>query len=90
MKISAMPVALDCWNHVQLIADSSNRTYKVVVQPVGELPTLLASGQIPPVSSRLRFVIKTSNSDDVYQIKQGSNIALVNFSCIDNVRLTAD
>jgi hypothetical protein len=90
MKVIAMPVALDCWNHVQLIADASNRTYKVVVQPVGELPTLLASGQIPAPSSKLRFGIKTSNSDDVYQVKQGSNVALVNFSCIDNVRLTAD
>jgi hypothetical protein len=51
-----------CWNHVQLIADSSNRTYKVVIQPVGEVPTLLASGPLPASSSELRFEIKTPDA----------------------------
>ena len=85
-----MPVALDCWNHVQLVADTSNRTWKVVIQPVGEVPKLLASGSMPASSPELRFGIKTRNSDDLYEAKKGSNIALVNFSCIDNVRLTGD
>ncbi len=90
MKATSVPVALDCWNHVQLVADSSTGTYKVVIQPVGEVPTLLAGGRLPASSSALHFGIKTSNSDDLYELKQGSGMARVNFSCIDNVRLTAD
>jgi len=90
IKPTSIPVALDCWNHVQLITDSSSGTYKVIIQPVGELPTVLASGRIPSSSGGLRFEIKTSNSDELYEAKQGTNIALVNFSCFDNIRLTAD
>ena len=54
-----------------------------------EMPTLLASGKIPS-NALSEFIIKTENSDQVYEAKRGSEIALVNFSCVDNVSLTAE
>jgi len=91
---SETPVDLDCWNHVQISLHAVNGSYayKIVLQPVGELPFILASGTLPAEqAARLsQFLIETNNLNDVYQIDQGSGTSRVNFSCIDNVRLTAE
>jgi hypothetical protein len=91
---SEEPVGLDCWNHVQisLRAVDGSYAYKIVLQPVGELPFVLASGALPAerAAKLSHFSIMTSNRDDVYQTDHDSGTARVNFSCIDNVRLTAE
>jgi hypothetical protein len=89
---SPVPVALDCWNHIQIDLDRTNGSYKIVLQPVGEMPAVLAEGKLPdsPGNEAPKLVFRTRNLDDVYQLEQGGNVSLVNFSCIDNVRLTAE
>jgi hypothetical protein len=91
-KNSNIPVALDCWNHVQISLDAASRSYQIVIQPVGEMPAVLAAGKISGEhpAGFPRFVIKTENLDNVYQVTRGSAISLVNFSCIDNIRLTGN
>jgi hypothetical protein len=68
----------DVWHHVQMALDCSNRTYKVVVQPCGSLPTLLGtyawdSGTL--ANDQVFFVIKP----------QGTNGQITYF---DNIRVT--
>ena len=107
------PVALDCWNRVQisLRADSGSFAYKIVLQPVGELPFILSSGTLPAeqAAKLSQFLIETNNSSRIYQTDKGARASSglgrripeikssspvgtsrVNFSCIDNLRLTAE
>ena len=59
------PVGLDCWNHVQISLHAANGSYayQIVLQPVGELPIVLASGTLPAERAvRLsQFLIQTDN-----------------------------
>jgi hypothetical protein len=91
-KRSAVPVALDCWNHVQMSVDLSNKTSKIVLQTVGEMPAVLAKCAVPDsqdVAPR-SLIIKTTNLDDAYESHRGTDVSLVNFSCIDNIHFSAE
>jgi hypothetical protein len=88
-KESSMPVALDCWNHVQIILDKPSHSSKIIVQPVGEMPTVLASGKLT-AALMPQFIIKTSNSTDAFVAREENETALINFSCIDNIRVTGE
>lgn len=91
-KKSSIPVALDCWNHVQISLDPASGAYKIVIQPVGELPAVLATGSIPSghASGCPRCIIKTDAPDDALESRHGSDVAIVNCACVDNVQLTGD
>jgi len=91
-KNSSIPVALDCWNHVQISLDPASRSYKIVIQPVGEMPAILATGSMPAGqgSECPRCVIKTDAPDDALQSRRGSDVSIVNCACVDNVQLAAD
>jgi hypothetical protein len=72
-------VAYDVWNHVQIAIDAPSGTYRGVVQPVGEMPTLLGTARIGDaivVNSDLEFCIETSETEG-------------HLSLYDNVLVTA-
>jgi hypothetical protein len=91
-KQTEVPAALDCWNHIQISVDPAKATYKIVLQPVGEMPMILASGNIPSdqLANLKKFTIRTENLDDAYESKQGSGTSRINFSCIDNLSVTEE
>jgi hypothetical protein len=91
-KRTSVPVALDCWNHIQMDVDVITKSCKIVLQPVGEMPSVLANSRLPDVQrpETTNLVISTGNLDDVYQVSHGPDLSLVNFSCIDNIRLTTE
>lgn len=72
------PVTYDVWTHVQLSIDTQTRTYRLVVQPVGELPALIgqaACGTSLPVGETLKLSIKPSATTG-------------HVSCYDNIVVT--
>ena len=71
-------VTYDVWNHVQLSIDTQARTYRLVVQPVGELPTLIGQagcGTSLPFGETLKLSIKPSATTG-------------HVSCYDNIVVT--
>jgi hypothetical protein len=73
------PVAYDVWNHLQIAVDAPTGSYRVVVQPVGEMPTLVGTaklGEAIIVNTDLEFAVETSDT-------QG------HISLYDNIRITA-
>ncbi len=88
---SSVPVALDCWNHLQLTINNTNRSYKVVLQPVGEMPAVLTEGTVSVAfgAAAENLVIRTTATDNVFR-SSADGSPLVNFVCVDNVHLTAD
>mgnify|MGYP003640105730 CR=1 FL=1 len=62
---SNVRVTYDVWNHVQLALDRSDGSYRVVVQPVGELPTVVAeatSGLAGNTDNGVGFRIRPSDT----------------------------
>ena len=61
---SGVKIAYDVWNHVQMALDEASGTYQVVVQPVGEMPTLVTSraraGGKAAIGREAEFVIRPS------------------------------
>lgn len=72
---SKVRIAYDVWNHVQLAIDGSSGLSKVVVQPIGELPTLLGIGKVGEVANK---------KDKVY-LSISPSKSKNGFSCYDNV-----
>jgi hypothetical protein len=71
-------VVYDVWNHVQLAIDPQNRTYKIVVQPVGEMPILVGQGALGDrISPHDELVFSIVPSDNPGHI-----------SCYDNIVVT--
>ncbi|MFO1006957.1 MAG: hypothetical protein U0929_13435 [Planctomycetaceae bacterium] len=73
-------VQYDIWNHVQFAINPARRTYRVTVQPIGEVPTLISEGTLNPavdVGEPLKFVIKPSATEG-------------HISCYDNLKVTRD
>jgi L-rhamnose isomerase len=73
-------VQYDIWNHVQLAIDPARRTYRVTVQPIGEVPKLMGQGPLSPTFSAhepLQLVIKPSATEG-------------HISCYDNLKVTRD
>lgn len=75
---SGVPIAYDVWNHVQIALDTSNGTYRLVIQPLGQLPVVAGDGrssaQTHP-AARAVFSMTTSATDG-------------HMSCYDNVLIT--
>jgi hypothetical protein len=64
-KDSGIRIAYDVWNHLQMALDVKSGTYKLVLQPVGELPGPAARGRlgnVPDKASPLSFIIAPSKS----------------------------
>jgi hypothetical protein len=62
---SGVRIAYDVWNHLQLALDCKAGTCKVVVQPVGEMPTPVGTGEIGKSATNsegLSFKISPSNN----------------------------
>ncbi len=74
---SKIRIAYDVWNHVQMAIDTSSGLYKVVVQPIGELPTLLGTAQ---------WGGNANKKDNVYMSISPSK-SENGFSCYDNVSI---
>jgi hypothetical protein len=72
---SKVHIAYDVWNHVQMAIDTSSGRYKVVVQPIGELPTFLGAAT---------WGSKARKKDKVYLCIRPSQSEM-GFSCYDNV-----
>ena len=73
-------VTYDVWEHLQMTIDSTSKSYQLVVQPIGELPTLIgraACGDSLNQDEQLSLTIKPSNEPD-------------HVSCYDNVQVTCD
>jgi hypothetical protein len=73
-------VTYDVWNHLQIAANPRTKTYRFVVQPVGELPTVIgdaAVGASVRADEKLKFSAKPSAT--------GGHI-----SCYDNILVTCD
>lgn len=71
-------IAYDVWNHLQIAIDPSTGTYRIVVQPLGEVPILVGSGKLNSdidLNQRLQLFIETSDTGDLVSI-------------FDNVRVT--
>jgi hypothetical protein len=76
---SGVRVAYDVWNHLQVAIDAPTGTYRVVAQPVGEMPTLVGTahlGEAIVINSDLEFFIETSETEN-------------HLSLYDNVLVTA-
>jgi hypothetical protein len=70
------PVILDGWGHLQLVIDPRARTFRLVTQPVGEAPQLIATGPLAPAThGPLRLVIEPSPTPR-------------QVSCFDNIEVT--
>jgi hypothetical protein len=75
-----MLVQYDIWNHVQLAINPARRTYRITVQPIGEVPTLMGQGTLSPTFNAhepLQLVIKPSATEG-------------HISCYDNLKVTRD
>jgi hypothetical protein len=73
-------VNYDVWNHLQLHIDTRAKTYRLIVQPIGEMPTVAgqaALGTGAQVGEKLRFVIRPSSTPD-------------HLSCYDNIEVTSN
>ena len=69
----------DVWNHLQIAIDSKANTYRLIVQPVGELPTVIgqaACGDSVRIDEKLKLTIKPSATPD-------------HVSCYDNIAVTS-
>ncbi len=76
---SKVRVAYDVWNHIQIAIDAPTGAYGIVVQPVGEMPTLLGTaklGEAIVINTDLEFFIETSETEH-------------HLSLYDNVLVTA-
>lgn len=72
-------VTYDVWNHLQIAVDAPSGAYRTVVQPVGEMPTLVGAarlGETIVINSDLEFFIQTSDTEN-------------HLSLYDNVLVTA-
>ncbi len=72
-------VTYDVWNHLQLAIDAPTGRYKLVTQPIGEMPSLIGQatlGESIVINTDLEFFIQTSDT-------QG------HLSLYDNVSITA-
>jgi hypothetical protein len=72
---SGVRIAYDVWSHIQMALDTRTGSCKIVVQPVGELPTPLGAGHWGEgvgVGDALRFSIAPSGPAG-------------QFSCYDNI-----
>lgn len=69
----------DVWNHLQLVVDTKTNRYRVIVQPVGEMPTVVAEGACGEAkpNDRLKLVIKPSATAG-------------HISCYDNILVTSN
>jgi hypothetical protein len=77
---SDVRINYDVWNHVQIALDMSTQSCRIVVQPLGELPTLVATAEYEPKANtygRHRLRISTSNTPG-------------HLSCYDNILVTCD
>ena len=73
-------VNYDVWNHLQIAVDPKAKTYRLVVQPVGELPSVIgeaACGEGLKPTDKLVFRIAPSATKD-------------HISCYDNLVVTAE
>jgi hypothetical protein len=60
-------VTYDVWNHLQIAIDTPSRTYRVVAQPIGEMPTLVGTAKLGDsvvFLSDLDFFIQTSDTEN--------------------------
>jgi hypothetical protein len=76
---SAKLVNYDVWNHLQIAVDPQAKTYRLIVQPVGELPTVIGQadcGDSVTAREKLRFFIKPSATPN-------------HISCYDNIAITS-
>jgi hypothetical protein len=70
----------DVWNHLQLSIDTQQGRYRLIVQPIGEVPTVIGEGACGGTvrdNEKLKFVIKPSDTAD-------------HISCFDNIRVTSN
>jgi hypothetical protein len=74
---SKIHIAYDVWNHVQMAIDTSNGLYKVVVQPIGELPTPLGTAKWG----------KNGHKKDKVYLRVSPSKSEKGFSCYDNISI---
>jgi hypothetical protein len=58
-------IAYDAWNHLQIAINPIGKTFRVVVQPIGEVPIFVGSGTLNSdvrFDEELRFFIETSDT----------------------------
>jgi hypothetical protein len=73
-------VTYDVWQHVQIAVDAKAKTYQLVVQPIGELPSVVGQAAVGPgvkPTERLQLKIKTSDTAG-------------HTSCYDNIMITGN
>ena len=71
-------VQYDIWNHLQIAVDPASHNYRLIVQPIGELPTVIGQGVLNPsvgITESLRLAIKPSATAG-------------HISCYDNLKVT--
>ena len=73
---SGVPIAYDVWNHVQMALDTSSDTYKIVVQPLGELPVPVGKAKCGSAAGKDKVYLRISPSK-----------AVKGFSCYDNIEI---
>lgn len=70
----------DVWNHVQLSINTRENKWKLIVQPIGEMPAVVGEGScgagVQP-GEKLRLVIQPSDTPE-------------NISCFDNLSVTSN
>jgi hypothetical protein len=75
---SKVRIEYDVWNHLQMALDTSKNSCKIVVQPLGEMPTLMTITKYeakPNVLGQYRLRIITSDTEG-------------HMSCYDNICIT--
>jgi len=73
-----VPIAYDVWNHLQLALDTDTGRCRLVVQPVGEVPTFVGEGRLGrPAGSDVSFAIQPSDTAG-------------HITCYDNIAITYD
>lgn len=75
---SQVGIAYDVWNHLQIAIDPATGAYRVVVQPLGEVPRFVGSGTVADdidPGDPLRLFIETRHVSELVSV-------------FDNVRIT--
>lgn len=75
-----MIINYDVWNHLQLSVDTAAKRYRLIVQPLGEVPTVIGQGTCGTdvqAGEKLRFVIEPSDTPG-------------HISCYDNLLITSN
>jgi len=77
---SGKVVTYDVWNHLQLAIDTKTKQYRFIVQPVGEMPTVVGESTCD----------SGVNNDESLRLNIKPSATAGHISCYDNIEVTCN